>query len=168
MLVKTKTVSNTLNVNPSTIQRWVKHFNLPCKRNDHGHLLYSEQDIETLKQIKTQLAQGLSMDDVTLSLKETKVSETVPTSCFEKKLDRMVAQIHALEDKLSQKADEVVSVQLYQHRNELDDLTKTIDRVENRLETIEAQLSDFAPAKEQHLEESENRKRGWLVGIFGT
>jgi chromosome-anchoring protein RacA len=149
----------------------LKNFYLPFKKNDHGHLLYGEHDIEKLIAIKKQLDNGLSMEDVELSMEveETKaVSETVSSTQYEKRLDEMVEQMNELENKLSQKADEVVSIRLYQHRNELDQLTKTINEVESRIEQIETQLSDILPSQEEKLESADKRKRNWFVSIFGT
>lgn len=167
MLVKTKTVSGQLHVNPSTIQRWVKYFDLPCKKNEHGHLLFSERNIEQLKYIKKQLNNGLAMDEVDPVLKEPEESpETMSMAQYEVRMDKMVSRLNEMERTLSQKADEVVSVRLYQHRSEIDQLTKTIGEVESRLAAIETQLSELNPASEEVQEDKP--KRNWLVSIFGT
>lgn len=170
MFVKTKTVSDQLDVNPSTIQRWVKHFELPCHKNNHGHLLFNEQDIEKLKQIKVQLNNGLSMEDVELYNKQDKSRETgISMSDYEKKLESMVSRMNGVEETLTKKADEVVSIQLYQHRNEIDHLTKTIDDVENRLQMIESQLSSLNPQYNEGEEKPIKKrklKRNWLISIF--
>lgn len=169
MLVKTKTVSRELNVNPSTIQRWVKHFDLPCRKNEHGHLLFSESNIEQLKYIKKQLNNGLAMDEVELNEQEKEQpANTVSMAQYEKQLDAMVTRINEVDQKLAQKADEVVSIRLYQHRSELDQLNKTIIDVESRLQTIETQLSSLNPPPEEIIDKQEKPKRNWLVSLFGT
>ncbi|HEU5138914.1 MAG TPA: MerR family transcriptional regulator [Bacillales bacterium] len=171
MLVKTKTVSRELNVNPSTIQRWVKHFDLPCGKNDHGHLLFSERNIEQLKDIKKQLNHGLAMDEVQLNEGESMEPEnSVSMAKYEKRLDAMVSRINEVDQKLSQKADEVVSIRLYQHRSELDQLSKTVLDVESRLQAIESQLSSLNPPPygEETVQTKEKPKRNWLVSLFGT
>lgn len=168
MLVKTKTVSDQLDVNPSTIQRWVKSFELPCHKNNHGHLLFNEKDIEKLQQIKGQLNNGLSMVDVQLYSEEEEPRKTgVCMSDYEKKLKSMVLRMDDVEETLTKKADEVVSIQLYQHRNEIDHLSKTIGEVENRLQTIESQLSSLnAPAHKEKETKEKKPKRNWFVSIF--
>ncbi|HET7657593.1 MAG TPA: MerR family transcriptional regulator [Bacillales bacterium] len=171
MLVKTKTVSRQLDVNPSTIQRWVKHFNLPCRKNEHGHLLFSEKDIHQLRMIQKQLENGLSMDEVDPNLQEEQDRvESLSMTQYEKRIDAMVERIHQVERKLSEKADEVVSVRLYQHRNEIDELTKTIGNVESRLQAIEKQLASISLMdKASKTEEVEEKtKRNWLVSLFGA
>lgn len=170
MLVKTKTVSRQLNVNPSTIQRWVKHFDLPCRKNDHGHLLFSEKDIQQLKGIQKQLENGLSMDEVDPKIESHQEPiGNLSMTQYEKQIESMVARIQNVEKKLTEKADEVVSVRLYQHRNEIDDLTKTIGKVEARLQVIEKQLSGLNPEIKNHPKETEGKaKRNWLVSLFGA
>lgn len=169
MLVKTKTVSKQLNVNPSTIQRWVKHFDLPCRKNEHGHLLFNEKDIQQLKHIKKQLNNGLAMDEVDPNgFEKNEPVESVSMPQYEKRLDEMVLRIEDVERKLSEKADEVVSVRLFQHRSELDELTKTIGDMDNRLKMIEEQLSALNPAEEVAAADENKPKRNWLVSLFGT
>lgn len=85
---------------------------------------------------------------------------------YEVRMDKMVSRLNEMERTLSQKADEVVSVRLYQHRSEIDQLTKTIGEVESRLAAIETQLSELNPASEEVQEDKP--KRNWLVSIFGT
>lgn len=169
MLAKTKTVSKQLNVNPSTIQRWVKHFDLPCRKNEHGHLLFSEKDIQQLLFIKKQLNNGLAMGEVDPNgLEEEEPEDSVSMTQYEKRLDEMVQRIQDVERKLTEKADEVVSVRLYQHRSELDELTKTIGDVENRLKTIETQLSALNPSQGAEISEEDKPRRNWLVSLFGA
>lgn len=171
MYVKTKTVSDQLDVNPSTIQRWVKNFDLPCRKNNHGHLLFNEKDIKKLEQIKVQLNNGLSMEDVELYSEPDESRKTgISISDYEKKLESMVSRMNGVEETLTKKADEVVSIQLYQHRNEIDHLTETIGNVEDRLQTIEAQLSSlnspsYSEGKDKPVKKKK-LKKNWLVSIF--
>lgn len=171
MLVKTKTVSRQLAVNPSTIQRWVKHFDLPCKKNNHGHLLFSEDDIKLLKHIQKQLNNGLAKEDVQLNIEEQHAeSDAMTVAQFEQRVDELVSRMNDVENNLAKKADEVVTVQLYQHRNELEQLTSTIDEVEERLKMIEGQLIKVTPEERNANEEKKKAKpkKNWLVGLFGT
>jgi chromosome-anchoring protein RacA len=172
MYVKTKTVSRQLDVNPSTIQRWVKHFDLPCHKNNHGHLLFTEEDIDRLKEIKNQLKHGLSIEDVKLAKEDqapvTHVKKTkgVTMNEYERRLDELVERTNHVESKLSQKADEVVNVQLYQHRSELDDILKTITNVEERIQSIETQLTGLK--KEETVKHEKQPKRNWIVSLFSA
>lgn len=172
MLLKTKTVSDRLDVNPSTIQRWVKYFELPCHKNNHGHLLFNEQDIQQLKDIKEHLSNGLSKEDVVLYKRTESNDMGIDMIDYERKLENMVSRMDGVEEVLSKKADEVVSFQLYQHRNEIEHLTKTMDDVKNRLQTIETQLSYLNTPQQSDKKENAKKekkvRKNWLVSIFST
>ena len=56
---------------------------------------------------------------------------------FNKKIDQMMKTIESLEFKLTQKADEVVSYQVLTQRQEIDELTTLLNRIEKRLAKIE-------------------------------
>lgn len=49
----------------------------------------------------------------------------------------MLKRINEVENRLSQKADEVVSYQLLKHRSELEEMMKLLNRLEGRLTTME-------------------------------
>lgn len=103
VLMKTKTVSEELGVNPTTVQRWVRHFNIQCDKNEHGHYLFRQEDIDQLKEIKTQLDNGLLMSDIQIqTIQTTEQSFELPTQ-FEEKFNRLNAAIEALEKKSKRK-----------------------------------------------------------------
>ncbi len=52
---KTKEVADLLNVNPTTVQRWIKYFNIECETNEHGHYLLTESHLTLLTSIQAQL-----------------------------------------------------------------------------------------------------------------
>ncbi|GAF14405.1 hypothetical protein JCM19046_4873 [Bacillus sp. JCM 19046] len=132
-VLKTKEISEEIGVNPTTIQRWTKYFKISCDVNEQGHFLYKEEHIKLFKHIQRQLQEGKRLKEVTL----TKKASTVPTVQYEAKLEKVFVQVHALEEKLATKADDVVSYQLLKHRSELDEMMKLLDQLETRLESIE-------------------------------
>ena len=58
--MNTKAVAKLLGTSVSTIQRWVKQLNIEMERNELGHFIFSEENIELLKEVKQQLQQGKS------------------------------------------------------------------------------------------------------------
>ncbi len=54
----------------------------------------------------------------------------------------MLKRINEVENRLSQKADEVVSYQLLKHRSELEEMMKLLNRLEGRLTTMEEKIND--------------------------
>lgn len=147
-LLKTKTVSDQLGVNPTTIQRWIKYFNLSCQTNELGHYLISKAEFELLKDIKEQLSKGLTMKEIReknvsfqkLDVTNGKKEEMVSTVVVEEKLDKLMIHIEQLERKLSVKADEVVEYQVLQHRSELDSLFTMVSKIEERMRNMEQHL----------------------------
>jgi chromosome-anchoring protein RacA len=165
MILKTKTVSEELGVNPTTVQRWVRHFNIQCDKNEHGHYLFKQDDIEQLREIKSQLDNGLLMSDIQIqSFQTAEKSVELPTQ-FEEKFDRLNAAIRALEKKVEEKADAVVSYQILQHASELEELIKKMENMEGRLQDLEvALLKNNYP--EEKLYVKEKPKKNWFVSLF--
>ena len=165
MVLKTKTVSEELGVNPTTVQRWVRHFNIQCDKNEHGHYLFRQEDIEQLKEIKSQLDNGLLMSDIQIqSIQTTDKSLELPTQ-FEEKFSRLNAAIESLEKKIEEKADAVVSYQMLQHASELEELIKKMENMEARLQDLEvALLKNNYP--EERLYVKEKPKKNWFVSLF--
>ena len=137
---KTKTVSEQLGVNPTTIQRWVKYFNIPCHRNEHGHYLFKDSDILLLKNIKEQLNRGLSMAEVQIEQHNNK-KETRPRTLKKEemieKFNELSTRMNDIERRLEEKADEVVAYQLLQHRSEIDDLLHKLTKLEHQIEQLQ-------------------------------
>jgi chromosome-anchoring protein RacA len=165
MVLKTKTVSEELGVNPTTVQRWVRHFNIQCDKNEHGHYLFKQDDIEQLREIKSQLDNGLLMSDIQIqSFQTAEKSVELPTQ-FEEKFDRLNAAIRALEKKVEEKADAVVSYQMLQHASELEELIKKMENMEARLQDLEvALLKNNYPDEKLYVKEKP--KKNWFVSLF--
>lgn len=172
MTVKTKVVSEELGVNPTTIQRWVKYFNIPCERNEHGHYLFRDKDIMQLKYIKRQLNLGLPMSQIELGQASQKretnnvsPEQQVTVAELVQKFDSMFSRLEDVEVQLEKKAADVVSVQILQHRREIDSLHKKIEKLEKEMEQLkaakkEAEIIPFKP-KDKNVP-----KRRWLASLL--
>lgn len=162
-LMKTRVASDKVGVHPTTIQRWVKFFNLDCQKNDHGHYLFSQKDIVFFQKIKSQLNNGLSLNEITIpNEQEIEINYKITNN-------KVTQRLELLETALSQKADDVVSFQVLQQRNELEELTNTLHTFEERIMELEEKLA----SKKVHLEyqpplESLSRpsKQTWLKRMF--
>ncbi|WP_078553321.1 chromosome-anchoring protein RacA [Bacillus alkalicellulosilyticus] len=168
---ETKEVSELLGVNPTTIKKWVKYFNLRCSINEQGHYLFQNSQVEVLKDIKGQLYSGKKMRDVHVSMNseksKTKKEERVQAYQLEYKLNQIVSKIDQFEQKLSQKADEVVSYQLLRHRSEIDDITLMLQSIEQRLQSIEVKVSSQVDEEQPYQAEIKLKKRS-LSQIFSS
>ncbi|WP_017727979.1 chromosome-anchoring protein RacA [Halalkalibacterium ligniniphilum] len=153
-LLKTKEVSERIGVNPTTVQRWVKYFGLACETNEHGHYLFDDTHLKVLCSIHEQLQAGKRMKEVNLDpyqevLKEhVEPKKMVQVNAVEKQLEQCLQRINELEQRLSQKADEVVSYQILKHRTEIDDMMKLLHKIEQRLTKLEDKVEEKEPTVE--------------------
>ena len=64
-LLPIRTVANLTGVNPVTLRAWERRYNLITpQRTPKGHRLYTEQDVELIKQVLDLLDQGISISQV--------------------------------------------------------------------------------------------------------
>ncbi|WLR60238.1 MerR family transcriptional regulator [Guptibacillus hwajinpoensis] len=162
MLLKTKQVSDELGVNPTTVQRWVKYFDLPCEKNELGHFLFSNETLEELKSIKNDLRRGYSMEKIKSAGKNNSKVAMVTPERFEQRLDRFSVRLEQLERQLDEKANEVITVQVLQHRSELEELVKKVSSLEEKL----SELEDHTSIQEAVGQSTGKGKRPWIMSLF--
>ena len=163
MLLKTKQVSDELGVNPTTVQRWVKYFELSCEKNEKGHFLFTNDTLEELKSIKNDLRKGYSMEKIKGGITEkSSPIKVISQESFEQRLDRFSLRLEQLERQLEEKANEVITVQVLQHRSELDELVKKVTSLEEKL----IELEDHTSIQEAVGQSSGKVKRPWIMSLF--
>jgi chromosome-anchoring protein RacA len=170
--LNTRSVAALLGISTSTVQRWVKQLNLEMERNELGHFIFSEEDIELLKQVKNQLHEGILLQDITLAKhKRTGIAKNVHT---ETDVDELADKIQHIETSLNEKADSVVSYQLLQHRHEIEELQKQITLLTERVSQMEGLLkkeSEIAVINEKNgnkEKKSSRKKKNFFQMIFGS
>jgi chromosome-anchoring protein RacA len=142
-LIKTKEVSEELGVNVKTVRKWVNFFGIACKRNDNGHFEFKNDDVQNLKIIQKELGKGIPMKEVLVSLEDKQVSkeDTIESvELVEQKFDKIFFRLDQLERKIHQKADDVLSYQVLQHRKELEAISDKITAIEERLLNVESNV----------------------------
>ncbi|MDP4549764.1 MerR family transcriptional regulator [Alkalihalobacillus macyae] len=163
MLLKTKQVSDELGVNPTTVQRWVKYFELSCEKNEKGHFLFTNDTLEELKSIKNDLRKGYSMEKIKGgTIEKSSPIKVISQESFEQRLDRFTVRLEQLERQLEEKANEVITVQVLQHRSELDELVKKVTSLEEKL----VELEDHTSIQEAVGQSSGKVKRPWIMSLF--
>lgn len=172
--MNTRSVAELLGISTSTVQRWVKQLNLEMERNELGHFVFSEDNIELLKQVKTQLQEGMLLQDITLAKqKRTGTVKNVYSETNEN-ADELADRIKRIETSLEQKADSVVSYQLLQHRHEMEELQKQIALLTERISQLEGLLkkeSEIAVTNERNTnneKKSSRKKKNFFQMIFGS
>jgi chromosome-anchoring protein RacA len=142
MELKTSVVAKRLGVSAKTIQRWVKKYDIPCEKNEAGHYVFDEQAVTKLEKIKF-----LGVDE--------QENEQV------EQIEKIHGRLNQLEQKIDQKADDVVSFQLLQHRKEMEEMLQQLQQLEQRLANLEQQKTVHIPQ-----EEPKKAKRRGIISLF--
>lgn len=166
--MNTRAVAELLGISVSTVQRWVKQLGLKMERNELGHFIFSEEDIELLKEVKIQLQQGKILQEIEVcsSSKRTGSLKTVQS---DESVDKLMSKFKEIENSLQQKADSVVSYQILQHRREIEELQEQISNLTVKLANIEELLQkdqETAVSKE-NMKKAPKKRNKIFQAIFG-
>jgi len=75
-LLPIRTVANLTGINPVTLRAWERRYNLITpQRTPKGHRLYTEDDVELIKQVLELLDQGISISQVKPLLEQSPVQQ---------------------------------------------------------------------------------------------
>ncbi len=162
--LNTGAVSKLLGVSSSTVQRWVKHLGLEMERNEFGHFLYSQEDVETLKEFKEQIQKGIPIQHIRVR-KPTRRGSVK----FQQKQSSLIDKVNKLERSIENKADSVVTYQLLQHRREIEELQGKIEQLTNQVDELQLSLRhSLANVNEQREHEHEASKKQKKKTVFHT
>lgn len=170
--MNTSAVAKMLGVSPSTIQRWVKQANLQMERTELGHFQFSEESIGVLKTIQEQLNQGVLLQDLKIpGKKPRKAAVTVNDTAIAALSDR----VERVESELRGKADDVVSYQLLQHRQEIEELKTEVARLKELLQSMHQAAVQLEPPRSEESKPvfstvsslRKYKKRNILSSFFG-
>ncbi|WEG11323.1 hypothetical protein PU629_14255 [Pullulanibacillus sp. KACC 23026] len=80
---------------------------------------------------------------------------------FMNRMDLLELKLDQVERKLSNKADDVVNIQLLQHRRELEEIYSTVEKIEGHLKIIDAELSQLTQAmpEKQSMQKNHRSRR---------
>lgn len=181
-LVKSKEAAMSLNVSQTTVKRWASHYPTVFRKDRFGHYTFDEQDLALLGHIKAAIERGETMEQIRLPLAPANAEqprlleaflETAASSELLRAPDSdMLTRILQVERRLEQKADEVVNAQIRQHREELEELRRMIEKLTVTVE----QAREAAPVAEElrrgaaetaaASNEKPSRKRGLFRSMF--
>ncbi|WP_078409178.1 MerR family transcriptional regulator [Priestia abyssalis] len=138
-MMKTSDVAKELGINPKTVLKWVKQHDIPCEKNELGHFEFTDQHLEQLKQVQSnspsqRVASTVSKREGTVSLT---IEETEKWQEMQKQIDQMLMRLMENERRIEEKAGEVVTFQILEHRSEIDDLQQKVEKLEARIQELE-------------------------------
>lgn len=159
--MNTNDVANSLGVSSSTIKRWIKHLNIEPQRNSKGHFIFSENEYQKLKEYHLQFQMPTS---VIMDRHEN-----------DEKIIKLEEKVSDLELSLYNKADSVATIQLLNHREELEELQSLVVSLTKRVNALESQLSKSRKppavkepiAMDKPLYNARKRKRKIMSMMFG-
>ncbi|MGI8371366.1 MerR family transcriptional regulator [Priestia megaterium] len=160
MTMKTVDVAKSLGIHPSTVLKWVKIADIELERNESGHCEFTEENVEALRKFqKNRNRQAV----VKVVEKEEVVISDERAQDMQKQLDQLFLRLIENEKRTEEKAGEVVTFQILEHRSEIDRLNKVITKLENRVVELESQLKSEDSLK---AKKPVPRWRSFLTGIF--
>ncbi|MBY0124276.1 MerR family transcriptional regulator [Bacillus sp. S/N-304-OC-R1] len=174
--MNTSAVAKLLGVSPSTVQRWVRQLELQMERNELGHYLFKEEDIDLLKQVQDQLSKGMILQNVNVhDGKSRRGIMKTTVSINDKAAELIMEKVEMLEQRLNGKADDVVSYQLLQHRREIEDLQEVIKSLTERIEKLESKQNSpktGLPAEnllifDKEVPKKKAKRKNIITSLFG-
>ncbi len=170
--VNTAEFAKKLGVTTKTVRKWIKHFNLQCEKNEYGHYVFEETDLPLFERIRNQVKSGVPSDKIELTPPEPRkgtARKMVQASdkTLSDKLNTIMERIKENEKEIEKKASDVVSYQLLQHRKEIDELQKRMQKMEAYIERLEQEKEELQKQTAITLEKVEgSRKRKRVLGFL--
>nr|WP_295969724.1 MerR family transcriptional regulator [uncultured Bacillus sp.] len=166
--MNTRAVAKLLGISVSTVQRWIKQLDLEMERNELGHFIFSDEDIELLKEVKMQLQQGKILQEIEIGSNSKRILP-MKIEQSDEQLNRITDKIKEIEMNMNQKADSVVSYQLLQHRREIEELQEQIAVLTEKIVSIETLVEKERETAAAHemIKQSSRKKNKFFQAIFG-
>lgn len=163
MELKTNNVAARLGVSPKTIQRWVRKYNVPYRKNESGHYVFDAEAVALLEQIKFE--QSAAVEPNARREQKEKTQDAFSADelfqvYVEPHLDQFASRLQQIERNLDQKADDIVSVQLLQHRQELEELSSYLRALEQRIARLEEKMNKDQQASTEAAGKPKPKRRG--------
>lgn len=157
-------VSELTGVKPVTLRAWQRRYNLvQPQRTAKGHRLYSEMDIQTIRQIQSWLVKGVSIGKVS-QLLQGATQEVTELTATHSELEECEALLDALAQLNRGKAESVVATVMKEYpldiveRQFLLPIIDAVDKVKGPLRSLQrGLLQSIMLTKLSSIMESENK-----------
>ncbi|QGQ48360.1 MerR family transcriptional regulator [Metabacillus sediminilitoris] len=174
--MSTADVTKLLGVSRRTLMRWVQQLDMQLEKNELGHYQFSNEDVERLKQIQSQSqppqTQSQPVSQAVQTVQGSRKGTLKNVEVVENPLEEsLIKRMEELERALRSKADDVVSYQMLQHRREIEELTKKIALLEQKIEDLENAQSKREPKDhslvfDQSTTQKKPRRKNLISSIF--
>jgi chromosome-anchoring protein RacA len=145
--MNTSALAAKVGVSSKTIRRWIKYFDIPCQKNEHGHYVFDDDDYNFFCQIRDHVRKGIPKSEITIKPpRKGIIIKTMNTNVdhpLQQQISSLIERIEQNEKAIEQKASEVVSYQLLQHRREIDELHSRVESLEAYIDKLEIENTDL-------------------------
>ena len=153
MKVNSATVAAKVDVSTKTLRKWIKEFDVECTKNEHGHYVFDDKDYSVFCDIRDHLKKGIPTHEIIVKTSRRGIVREVNNKNehpLQHQLENLMERMELNEQRIEQKASDVVSYQLLQHRNEIEELNERIEKLETYIQQLEKEKRERRQ-KQEHL-----------------
>ncbi|RSL33423.1 helix-turn-helix domain-containing protein [Salibacterium salarium] len=147
---KTKEVAQRLHVSPATILKWVKKHDIPYSINSYGHYCFEEETMSMFYTIKK--------ENQKLVYPDAGQSDVVSSQLAIDRLAATEEKVQMIERMVVNKADDIVTFQLVEHRKTVEKLNKRIQKLEAEVDKLQVQDQGLTSEFEKDKEIKKNKR----------
>ncbi|EOO22888.1 MULTISPECIES: chromosome-anchoring protein RacA [Bacillus] len=179
MEYKTPFIAKKLGVSPKAVVRIAQQLNLTIKKNKYGHFIFAQGDLDLMLEYhrsqmdqpqNSQTTQKISSNDVEkLKTQVNTIVQNTSSNDFEQltaQFTTITRRLDRMEEQMQNKANDVVTYQLLQHRREIEEMLERIQKLEAALKKEEP-IYITPDAKPTYEREKKPKRRKMIFSIFG-
>ncbi|MFE6137467.1 chromosome-anchoring protein RacA [Bacillus sp. NPDC057893] len=179
MEYKTPFIAKKLGVSPKAVVRIAQQLNLTIKKNKYGHFIFTQVDLDQMLEYhrsqmdqpqNSQTTQKTSSNDIEkLKTQVNTIVQNTSSNDFKQltaQLTTITRRLDRMEEQMQDKANDVVTYQLLQHRREMEEMLERIQKLEAALKKEEP-IYITPDAKPTYEREKKPKRRKMIFSIFG-
>lgn len=176
---KTPFIAKKLGVSPKAVVRIAQQLNLTIEKNKYGHFIFTQEDVDQMlehhrfqieQSQNSQSTQKASSNEVEeLKTQVNTIVQNISSNDFEQlanQLNTITRRLDRMEEQMQDKANDVVTYQLLQHRREMEEMLERIQKLEATLKKEEP-IYITPDTKPIYEREKKPKRRKMIFSIFG-
>ncbi|WP_242261473.1 chromosome segregation protein [Bacillus cereus group sp. BfR-BA-01453] len=160
MEYKTPFIAKKLGVSPKAVVRIAQQLNLTIEKNKYGHFIFTQDDLDQM------LEYHLSQIEKSQNTHPTQKTSSNDFEQLTAQLNTITRRLDRMEEQMQDKANDVVTYQLLQHRREMEEMLERIQKLEATLKKEEP-IYITPDTKPIYEREKKPKRRKMIFSIFG-
>lgn len=157
---KTPFIAKKLGVSPKAVVRIAQQLNLTIEKNKYGHFIFKQDDVDQMLEYhRSQIEHSQNSQPTQKTSSNDFEQLAIQLHTITRRLDRM-------EEQMQDKANDVVTYQLLQHRREMEEMLERIQKLEASLKKEEP-IYITPDSKPTYEREKKPKRRKMIFSIFG-